>query len=148
MKKAGLLSFALLLAACHEEPTMTFGLEVRYRESSLAADQALSWCRPPGDYHGAFSSTSIDDWDIGEPPPHLFLETDPDAKENVYRVRVYVVSEPDAEGFFTKPSAVLIERDYDSKFGEGGLQDSFVVDFNGEPYTVDVQGIPPESTCP
>lgn len=149
MKKASLLTFALLLAACHEEePTMTFGLDVHYRESARAAEQALSWCRPPGDYHRSTSSTSIDNWDIGEPPPHLFLETDPDAEENVYRVRVYVVSEVDAQGFLTKPSAVLAERGYDSKFGESGEQDSFEVDFDGEPYTVEVQGLPPGSTCP
>jgi len=46
------------------------------------------------------------------------------------------------------PSEVLAERVYDSKFGEGGQQDSFVVDFEGEPYTIEVLGIPAFASCP
>jgi hypothetical protein len=145
MKQAILIAFALL-AACHEEPAaMTFGLNIRLLESDVAPEGASSSCIPPGSNTGEVSSFGA--WDIGAPPPHLFVEADPDAEEEVYRVRVFIASERDADGIWWKPSDVLAERRYDSTFGESSAQDSIVVDFAGEPYTIDVLGLP-TAECP
>jgi hypothetical protein len=148
MKEAIFFAFALLLPACHDEPTMSFGLLLRSRESSLPPEQGLDSCRPPGEYGGSRFGVSIDNWEINEPPPHLFLETNPDAEENVYRVRVYSALEYEKDGIWWKPSELLAERTYDSAFGEGGRQDSFMVDFGEEQYTVEARGLPPDATCP
>jgi hypothetical protein len=149
METANLFAFALLLAACHEEPTMTFGLKLRVLDSDRPPEQEQTMCRPPGEYGGSTVGVSIDKWDIGEPAPHLFLESDPDAEENIYRVRVYTaVDHEEGGGVWWEPSEILAERSYDSGFGEGGEQDSFVVNFEEQPYTVEVQGLPSLATCP
>jgi hypothetical protein len=146
MKQAILVAFALL-AACHEEPAeMSFGLNIRLLESGdVPSEGASSSCIPPGGNTGEVGSFGA--WDIGEPPPHLFVEADPDAEEDVYRVRVFIASERDADGIWWIPSEVLAERSYDSAFGESGALDSIVVDFKGEPYTIDVLGLP-TAECP
>jgi hypothetical protein len=143
------VAFALLHVACHETPTMSFGLSFLIRGSDLPpTETAQSSCTPPGASHGSISASSIDDWEIGEPPPHLFLELDPDAEENVYRIRVFSALEHDEDGFWWVPSEILAERSYDGAFGESGAQDAFVVDFEEQQYTVDVQGLPPDAACP
>jgi hypothetical protein len=91
--------------------------------------------------------SSIDRWDIDEPPPHLFMEAEPDAEANVFRARVYVASERDPDGIWWLPGEILAERVYDGAFGESGARDAFVVDFEGEPYTVEVLGVPASTTC-
>lgn len=148
MKRAICCAFALLLPACHDEPTMTFGLDLLYRESSEPPEEALPHCRPPGEYGDTPSGVSIDHWEIGEAPPHLFLESTPDAEENVYRVRVYSSSEREKDGVWWAPDEVLAERTYDRAFGESGGRDTFTVDFGAEQYTVEARGLPPDATCP
>ena len=69
MKKTMLCTFGLLLAACHDEPTMTFGLEFRVAGSETGA-LTSQFCSPPGEYGGLMHGSSIDDWEIDEPPPH------------------------------------------------------------------------------
>lgn len=145
MKPANLFAFALLLSACHEEPAMTFGLNFRVIESTTPPEEMSSSCHPPGANSG--ETSSFGSWTTGEPPPHLFVEAAPDAEENVYRVRIFVVSERDADGSW-KPGEVLAERTYDSTFGESGAEDTILVDFEGEPYTVEVLGLPSAATCP
>jgi len=147
MKKTMLCTFGLLLAACHDEPTMTFGLEFRVAGSETGA-LTSQFCSPPGEYGGLMHGSSIDDWEIDEPPPHLFLEAEPDAEENVYRVQVYVASELEEDGIWWEPSEVLAERTYDSAFGESGAQDSFVVDFEEQRYTVEGAGAPARHRMP
>lgn len=148
MRSPILFAIALLLPACEGgDPSVTFGLEFRARYGDLPSQQTAELCEPPGRYHGNTSASSIDEWQIDEPPPHLFLETNPDGYDNVYRVRVYVASERDADGIWWKPSEVLAERVYDRQFGEGGATDSFMVDFEGQQYTVETRGIPPDATC-
>lgn len=147
MKKAILVASVLLLAACHEEPTMAFGLEYRVLGSELPAEPVHSGCTPPGAY-GGLSGSSIDSWEIGEPPPHLFLEAEPDAEDDVYRIRVFIALEREEDGIWWEPSEMLAERTYDSTFGELGERDSFVVNFEEQTYTVEVQGLPPGATCP
>ena len=149
MKKAILLSFALLLTAClEEEPaTMTFGLELSVLHDNLPRDQVGSMCVPPGAHSG--EGTGFGAWGNEEAPPHLFVDAEPDAEDNVYRVQVYVASERDADGIWWTPSEVLAERSYDGAFGESGGEDSFVVDFEGQPYTTLVLGLPASTTpCP
>lgn len=148
MKTATSFAFALLLGACHSEPAMTFGLHVRATTGDDPAEQTSDWCFPAGAHTGETIGTSIDRWEIGEPPPHLFMDAEPDAWDEVYRVRVYVALEREADGGWWQPSEILAERVYDAKFGEGGARDSFVVDFEGEPYTVEVQGLSATDTCP
>ena len=152
MKKAICFAFALLLAACHDEPEMTFGLGFRVRDANQPAEpaldeEAIDWCISPGASSGETAGSSIDNWEIDEPPPHLFMDAEPDAEANVYRVRVYVASERDRDGIWWVPSEVLAERVYDGAFGENGGRDSFVVDFEGEPYTVEALGLPATATC-
>lgn len=125
---------------------MTFGLNLRVIESNTPPEQVGSSCHPPGANSG--ETSGFGSWTTGEAPPHLFVEADPDAEKNVYRVRVFIASERDADGFWWTPSEVLAERTYDSAFGESGEQDNIVVDFEGEPYTVEVLGLPPAATCP
>ena len=152
MKSAIYFATVLILAACHEEPEMTFGLGIRVLDGSEGDDvtqlteQTIDWCIAPGAATGESSGSSID-WKIDEPPPHLFMDAEPDAEENVYRVRVYVTSERDEDGIWWVPSEVLAERVYDAEFGENGGRDSFVVDFEGQPYTVEALGLPATATC-
>jgi hypothetical protein len=148
MKAVIFFASALLLAACHESPTMTFGLSVRVRGENEPPDPTQLSCRPPGASDGSTTGSSVDEWEIGEGPPHLFLELEPDAEEDVYRVQMYLASEVEDNGIVWKPGEVLAERTYDSEFGETGAQDSFVVDFEGEPQIVEVQGLPPGASCP
>jgi hypothetical protein len=147
MEKATCFAFALLLAACHDEPTMTFGLDVRVHDGAQPAETTSEWCIAPGSASGETSGTSIDKWEIDEPPPHLFMDAEPDAEENVFRVRVYVASEREKGGIWWQPSEILAERVYDGQFAESGEHDSFVVDFEGEPYTVEVMGLPAAASC-
>ena len=152
MKSLISFAFALLLAACHDEPVMTFGLGVRVDDGNEPAEppldeETIDWCIPPGAASGEGSGSSIDNWEIGEPPPHLFMDAEPHAEQNVYRVRVYVASEYEKDGIWWQPSEILAERTYDGTFGESGGHDSFVVDFQGEPYTVQVLGLPATTTC-
>src|SRR5262245_14640658 len=128
MKTASSFAFALLLAACHDEPLMTFGLDFRVHDGSQPSEQVSAWCVDPGASSGATTGSSVV-WEIDEPPPHLFMDAEPDAEENVYRVRVYVALERDEDGMWWEPSEILAERVYDAEFGEGGAGDSFVVDF-------------------
>jgi hypothetical protein len=146
VKKAIVLSFALLLTACQEEEQtpMTFGLDLRVLHDNLPPDQVGSLCAPPGAYDG--ETTGVGKWGDRQAPPYLFLDADPDTEENVYRVRVFIASEHDEDGIWWKPSEVLAERSYDSTFGESGGEDSFVVDFEGKPYTIEVLGLP--ASCP
>jgi hypothetical protein len=146
--KEAILGSVVLFSACHVEPLMTFGLEFRARGGDTPPGQAQVMCRPPGESDGNSTAGSIDHWEIDEPPPHLFLEATPDAEENLYRVSVYSASERDAHGIWWKASQILAERTYDGEFGERGQTDSFVVDFEGEQYTVDVLGLPPSASCP
>jgi hypothetical protein len=145
--KISALALALLLAACNDEGTVTFGLDFRVIGSDSEA-QSAQVCTPPGAYHGSLSASSIDDWEIDEPPPHLFLELYPDGEENVYRVQVYSASEREKDGIWWEPSEILVERTYDAAFGENGRTDSFVVDFEGQQYTVEVLGLAPGTDCP
>jgi len=145
--KNSALAFALLLAACNEEGSVTFGLDFRVIGSELGA-QSAQVCTPPGAYHGSVSASSIDDWEIDEPPPHLFLEAYPDGEENVYRIQVYSASEREEDGIWWVPSEILAERTYDAAFGENGGRDSFVVDFEDQQYTVEVLGLAPGAACP
>ena len=145
MKKATLLPFALLVGACHEEPAMTFGLNFSVGFGSQPAEQ--SSCIPPGSHSGETTGNSIDNWEIGEPPPHLFMDAEPDAEQNVFRVRVYVASEREKDGIWWTPSEVLAERVYDGSFGESGARDSFVVNFEEEAVTIEVLGLPATATC-
>jgi hypothetical protein len=144
--KTTLIGFALLLAACNEDPTLTFGLEFRVADTDTGTLSA-QMCRPPGEHDGNVSGTSIDDWAIDEAPPHLFLDAEPDGEANAYHVQVYSASERD-DGIWWLPSEILADRTYDAAFGEGGGEDSFVVDFEGQRYTVTVLGLPPDATCP
>jgi hypothetical protein len=148
MKRAIFFAFSLLLPACHDEPIIRFGLDLLYRRSSRPPEEAFEHCRPPGEYDGTRSGLSIDDWEIGEPPPHLFLESNPDAEKNVYRVRVYSSSTREEDGVWWSPDEMLAERIYDSAFGEGAQQDTFVVDVEGEQSTFEARGLPPGATCP
>lgn len=145
--KSSMLAFALLLAACNEEGTVTFGLDFRVTGSNTGA-QSAQVCTPPGAYHGNSSASSIDDWGIDEPPPHLFLELYPDGEENVYRIQVYTASEREDDGIWWVPSEIIAERTYDAAFGENGATDSFVVDFEEQQYTVEVLGLAPGAECP
>jgi hypothetical protein len=145
--KNSALAFALLLAACHEEGAVSFGLDFRVIGSAAEA-QSAQLCTAPGAYHGSVVASSIDDWEIDEPPPHLFLEAYPDGEQNVYRIQVYSASEREADGIWWEPSEILAERTYDAAFGENGGRDSFVVDFEDQRYTVEVQGLPPDAACP
>jgi hypothetical protein len=147
MKKAIFFAFALLLPACHEEPTMSFGIHLKYRDSSSPSVPENDDCHPPGSY-GVGSGASIDNWEIGEPPPHLFLEVNPDAERDVYNVRVFSSLMRDEDAVWWTPDELFAERTYDRAFGDSGGQDSFVVDFDGEQYTVEVQGLPPAAACP
>jgi hypothetical protein len=144
MKASILVAFALL-AACHEEPAMTFGLNFRLLDGSPLSEGVSSSCIPAGRHTGEPSGFGA--WDIGELPPYVIVEAEPDAEEDVYRVLVFVASERDADGIWWTPSEVLAERSYDSTFGESGAQDSIVVDFKGEPYTIEVLGLP-TAECP
>jgi len=149
MKLATLPAFALVLAACHEEPTMTFGIDVHALRSGTPPEEIQVMCRPPGEYGGGTIGYSINARGIAGPqPPPLMLETDPNAEENVYYVRVYTALEHDENGVWWGRDEVLAERSYDSSFGESREQDSFVVDFDGQQYTVEVSGLPPAATCP
>ncbi len=148
MKTATFFAFALLVAACHDEPAMTFGLDFRVRDGGEPSEQTSAWCIYPGATGGETTGSSIDRWEIDEPPPHLFMDAEPDAEENVYRVRVFVASERERDGIWWEPSEILAERVYDAEFGESGARDSFVVDFEGEPYTVEALGIPTTAACP
>jgi len=145
MKTPTSFAFALLLTACHDEPLMTFGLDLRVLDGSQPAEQTSASCVDPGASSGATTGSSIV-WGLDEAPPHLFMDAEPDAEDNVYRVRVYVSSERDEERLWWKPSEILAERVYDAEFGEGGARDAFGVDFEGQPYTVEVLGVP--VTCP
>lgn len=145
MKYATLFAFALLFTACHEEPTMTFGLDFRLLRSDLPEEDAGGWCVPPGNYGGQISAVSLE---FDGPPPHLFIDADPDAEEDVYRVRVYVASEREKGGVFWEPSEILAERTYDAKFGASSGADSLSVEFEGRGYTVEAQGLPADATCP
>lgn len=148
MNRALPLALALLLSACPSDPPVTFGLNFRFLESSLSAEeQANAWCLPPGQFHGNISASSIN-IAIGDTPPHLFIEADPDGEEDVYRVRVYTASERDEDGIWWLPSEVLAERSYDSEFGRRGEQDSIVVDFEGQQHTIEVLGLPAAASCP
>lgn len=145
--KNSALALALLLAACNEEGSVTFGLDFRVIGSDMGA-QSAQVCSPPGAFHGNLSASSIDDWAIDEPPPHMFLELYPDGEENVYRVQVYTASEREEDGIWWVPSEILADRTYDAAFGQSGGTDSFVVDFEGQRYTVEVLGLPPGAACP
>lgn len=148
MKRALPLALALLLSACPEDPPVTFGLNFRFLERSVPAEEhGNAWCLPPGQYHGNISASSIN-VAIGDTPPHLFIEADPDGKQDVYRVRVYSAAERDADGIWWLPSEILAERSYDSEFGQRGERDSIVVDFEDEQYTVEVLGLPASTSCP
>lgn len=141
-------AFALLLPACEEGyPSVTFGLEFNVREVNAPLEETAAICVSPGAGDGSRTASSINHWEIGEPPPHLFLEADPDGYENVYRVRVYTASERERDGIWWVPSEILAERVYDDEFGEGVGLDSFTVDFEGQQYIVEAQGLPPDGTC-
>jgi hypothetical protein len=147
MKHANSFAFALLLGACQEEePTMTFGLALRALGTDRPAELAQPLCSPPGAYDGSTTGVSIDVTEIGE-LPQLMLEAEPDAEENVYRVRLYVLEREPGQ-IWWEPGEILAERSYDGDFGERGEQDSFVVDFDGEQYTVEVLGLPAATPCP
>jgi hypothetical protein len=146
MKDAIFFAFALFLGACQEDATMTFGLSMRALGSDRPAELAQDMCSPPGVHDGSTTGASIDVTEIGE-LPQLFLEADPDAEANIYRVRVYVAEREDGE-LWWEPGEILAEHRYDSEFGESGGQDSFVVDFDGEQYTIEVLGLPAAATCP
>lgn len=146
MKNISACVVALLLAACHDEPAMTFGLEFRFLDPDMPDGPATTSCVPPGSHGG--ETSGVGSWPTGAPPPHLFLEAEPDAEENVFHVRVFVASERDEDGIWWVPSEVLAERTYDGAFGEGGGEDSIVVDFEGRPQTIEVLGLPPEAPCP
>ena len=89
--------FALLLAACHDEPAD----DVRARLSRARRQPACrsreinrrSTAYPPGAGSGETAGSSIDNWEIGEPPPHLFMDAEPDAEGTSTGSRVYVASE-------------------------------------------------------
>lgn len=148
MNRALPLALALLLSACPDEPSLTFGLHFRFLEADLPAEeQANAWCLPPGQPHGDSTASSIN-IAIGDTPPHLFIEAAPDGYDDVYRVRVYSAEERDSDGFWWVPSEVLAERTYDGTFGQRGEQDSIVVDFEGQQHIVEVLGLPAGSDCP
>lgn len=125
---------------------MTFGLALRALGTDRPAELAQRVCSPPGAYDGSATGVSIDVTEIGE-LPQLMLEAEPDAEENVYRVRLYVLEREPGQ-IWWEPGEILAERSYDSEFGERGAEDSFGVDFDGEEYTVEVLGLPAATPCP
>jgi len=144
MKIVPFLALVQLLSACSgEEPVMTFGLAVRLAASETPPPTRLL-CSPPGEYASSVGvSLSLDG-----PPPHLFVESEAYPEDDVYRVRVYDAVEQEANRIVWIRNEVLFERTYDSAFGEGSLTDSFVVDFDGQQYTFEAQGLPASATCP
>lgn len=145
MKSLTSFAFTLLLAACHDEPLMTFGVDFRVVDGSQPSEQVSAWCVEPGAGSGATAGSSIV-YSPEEQPPYLIMDAEPDAEENVYRVRVYVSSQRERGGIWWEPSEILAERVYDAEFGEGEASDSFVVDFEGERYTVEATGV--ATGCP
>lgn len=147
MRRSLPLALTLLLGACADEPTMTFGLQLRAVHGDAPEQLVADWCLAPGLPHGGVSASSID-MKIDEPPPHLFIEADPDGEQDVFRVQVYSAWQRDDDNFWWLPDEVLAERSYDSAFGSSGGRDSFVVDFDGQQYTVEVLGLPGSASCP
>ena len=149
MRKSILFAAALALCACEDEYLVpTFGLDLRARANDIDHEQGSELCIPPAPYGGYTRASSIDDWEVYEETPHLFLEAEPDGEENVYRVRVYTASEREQDGVWWVPSEILAERVYDRRFGERGETDSFMVEFEGQQYTVEARGLPPDAACP
>ena len=115
------------------------------KASDRPPEFAQGMCRDPGEFSSSVG-VSIDAPADGE-LNQLFLESDADAEDNVYHLRVYVAAERDPGQVWWEPGEILAERTYDHQFGELEEQDSFVVDYDGVRYTVDVVGLPAASTC-
>jgi hypothetical protein len=146
MKEAIFLSLALLVPACGgDEPTMSFGIDVHALGSDRPPEFTRAMCRESGEYSSSVG-VSIDFAAEGE-LNRVFLESDADPEDDVYHLRVYVAKERDPGQIWWEPGEVLAERTYDREFGERSEQDSFVVDFEGVEYAIDVSGLPAASTC-
>jgi hypothetical protein len=145
MTEAIFLSLALLVPACSDEPTVSFGIDVHALASDRPPEFAQGMCRDPGEFSSSVG-VSIDAPADGE-LNQLFLESDADAEDNVYHLRVYVAAERDPGQVWWEPGEILAERTYEHQFGELQEQDSFVVDYDGVRYSVDVVGLPAASTC-
>ena len=146
MKEAICLSLALLVPACGgDEPTMSFGLDIHALASDRPPEFAQGMCREPGEYSSSVA-VSLDAPAAGE-YNQLFLESDADAEDNVYHLRVYIAEEREPGQVWWEPGEILAERTYDHEFGERSEQDSFVVDYEGDQYTVNVVGLPAAGTC-
>lgn len=149
MRNFILFAAALALCACEDEYLdPTFGLDLRVRANDLPYEQGTAFCIPPPPNGGFGRGSSIDDWSIHEEPPHLFIDVDPDGDADAFHVQVYIASERETDGVWWVPSEILAERVYDRRFGERGQTDSFMVEFEGQQYTVSVLGLPPDATCP
>ncbi|WP_437566789.1 hypothetical protein [Sorangium sp. So ce542] len=141
MKKASLLATALLLAACtHEEvKLMEFGLSI----SLSPEDPTDRLCYEAGRDVGGQGTI----FEIDEELPHLFLYQEAAPEDQVYRVRVSIVTEYEEETRMVKSEELLEQRTYDRAFGEGGKEDSISVDFKGEQRTFTIRGLAASEGC-
>ncbi|WP_437313538.1 hypothetical protein [Sorangium sp. So ce385] len=139
MKKASLLATALLLAACsHEEvKLMEFGLSI----SLSPGEPTYQLCEDAGSDEGGQGTI----FEIDEELPHLSIYQEAAPEDQVYRVRVSVVTEYD--GMMVKSEELLEQRTYDRAFGEGRKEDSISVDFKGEQHTFTIRGLPASERC-
>ncbi|WP_437807073.1 hypothetical protein [Sorangium sp. So ce1078] len=141
MKKASLLAAALLLAACtHEEVNvMEFGLS-----TSLSLEDATHrLCDEAGRDEGGQGTT----FDIDTELPHLSIHQEAAPEDQVYRVRVSVVTEYEEGTWMVKSEELLEQRTYDRAFGEGRKEDAISVDFKGEQRTFTIRGLPASEEC-
>ncbi|WP_437934291.1 hypothetical protein [Sorangium sp. So ce341] len=139
MKKVSLLATALLLAACtHEEvQLMEFGLSI----SLSPGDPTDRLCYEAGSDVAGQGTT----FDTDEELPHLSIYQEAAPEDQVYRVRVSIVTE--YEGRMVKSEELLEQRTYDRAFGEGRNEDSISVDFKGEQRTFTIRGLPASEGC-
>ncbi|WP_437964246.1 hypothetical protein WMF04_31600 [Sorangium sp. So ce260] len=143
MKKASLLAAALLLAACtHEEvKVMEFGLST---STSLSPEEPMHrLCDEAGSTEGGQGTT----FDIDKELPHLSIHQEAAPEDQVYRVRVSVVTEYEEGTWMVKSKELLEQRTYDRAFGEGREEDAISVDFKGEQRTFTIRGLPASEGC-
>ncbi|KYF88201.1 hypothetical protein BE20_23615 [Sorangium cellulosum] len=135
------MATALLLAACtHEEvKLMEFGLSI----SVSPGEPTYQLCEDAGSDEGGQGTI----FETDEELPHLFLYQEAAPEDQVYRVRVSVVTEYEEETRMVKSEELLEQRTYDRAFGEGRKEDSISVDFKGERHTFTIRGLPASERC-
>ncbi|AGP38686.1 hypothetical protein SCE1572_31915 [Sorangium cellulosum So0157-2] len=133
------MATALLLAACAPEEVklMEFGLSI----SLSPGDPTDRLCYEAGRDEGGQGTI----FEIDEELPHLSIYQEAAPEDQVYRVRVSVVTE--YEGMMVKSEELLEQRTYDRAFGEGRNEDSISVDFKGEQHTFTIRGLPASERC-